>query len=46
MKNKAIEKICEKSTCHGSFIRLAALRVTFSKKSIFGYGLGKCVYQI
>ena len=44
----AIEEICGKSTWHGSFSRLAALRVTFwkNKKTVSRYGLEECVYQI
>ena len=31
-RNYAIKEICGKSTLHGSFLRLATLKVTFSKK--------------
>ena len=48
IKNKTIEEICGKPTWPGSFSRLEALRVTFSKnkKPVFRYGLGQCVYRI
>ena len=50
IKDKAIEEISEKSTRPGSLSRLAALRVTLSKKKhkqpVFSYGLGDCVHQV
>ena len=45
---KEIEEICEKSTWHGSFSKLAAVIVTISQeqKIVFRYALDKYVNHI